>query len=115
MSTYGRDERICCSAGAARSAGYISRRRSVGGKPGVIGFGIMAVFWCTTGTLVYPHPMFAGEMSSRAPALDDPGNYALTFAAVTFWRLELDGLLRSKERLNFDIAFPIVAWSSWVL
>jgi uncharacterized membrane protein len=82
---------------------------SVGGKPGVIGFGILAVFWLYTGTQAYLSIRRREVVAHRRWMIR---NYALTFAAVTL-RLEL-GLLQLGG-LNFDVAFPIVAWSSWVL
>ncbi|HEY5759534.1 MAG TPA: DUF2306 domain-containing protein [Steroidobacter sp.] len=82
---------------------------SVGGNPGVIGFGILAVFWLYSGTQAYVSIRRRDVVAHRRWMIR---NYALTFAAVTL-RLEL-GVLQLSG-LNFDIAFPIVAWSSWVL
>jgi uncharacterized membrane protein len=81
---------------------------SVGGNPGVIGFGILAVIWLYTGTQAYLSIRRRDVVAHRRWMIR---NYALTFAAVTL-RLEL-GLLQWGG-LNFDVAFPIVAWSSWV-
>ena len=82
---------------------------SVGGNPGVIGFGFLAVFWLYTGTQAYVSIRRRDVVAHRRWMIR---NYALTFAAVTL-RLELGALQLSG--LNFDVAFPIVAWSSWVL
>ncbi|WP_129641159.1 DUF2306 domain-containing protein [Peristeroidobacter agariperforans] len=82
---------------------------SVGGNPGVIGFGILAVFWLYTGAQAYVSARRRDFVAHRRWMIR---NYSLTFAAVTL-RLEL-GLLQVSG-LNFDVAFPIVAWSSWVL
>lgn len=82
---------------------------SVGGNPGVIGFAILAVFWLYTGAQAYASARRRDFVAHRRWMIR---NYSLTFAAVTL-RLEL-GLLQLSG-LNFDVAFPIVAWSSWVL
>jgi uncharacterized membrane protein len=82
---------------------------SVGGNPGVIGFSILAVFWLYTGAQAYVSARRRDFAAHRRWMIR---NYSLTFAAVTL-RLEL-GLLQLSG-LNFDVAFPIVAWSSWVL
>ena len=82
---------------------------SVGGNPGVVGFGILAVCWLYTGAQAYISIRRRDVVAHRRWMIR---NYALTFAAVTL-RLEL-GLLQLSG-LNFEIAFPIVAWSSWVL
>lgn len=82
---------------------------SVGGNPGVIGFGILAVFWLYTGAQAYVSARRRDFVAHRRWMIR---NYSLTFAAVTL-RLEL-GLLQLSG-LNFDVAFSIVAWSSWVL
>jgi hypothetical protein len=82
---------------------------SVGGNPGVIGFGILAVIWLYTGTQAYVSIRRRDVVAHRRWMIR---NYALTFAAVTL-RLELGSLQLSG--LHFDVAFPIVAWSSWVL
>jgi uncharacterized membrane protein len=82
---------------------------SVAGNPGVIGFGILAVFWLYTGARAYGSARRRDFVAHRRWMIS---NYSLTFAAVTL-RLEL-GLLQLSG-LSFDVAFPIVAWSSWVL
>lgn len=82
---------------------------SVGGNPGVIGFGALAVFWLYTGTQAYVS-IRRGDVAAHRRWMIR--NYALTFAAATL-RIELGALQLSG--LNFDVAFPIVAWSSWVL
>ena len=82
---------------------------SVGGNPGVIGFGILAVFWLYTAAQAYGSARRRDFVAHRRWMIR---NYSLTFAAVTL-RLEL-GLLQLSG-LTFDVAFPIVAWSSWVL
>jgi len=82
---------------------------SVGGNPAVIGFGVLAVFWLYTGTQAYLSIRRRDVVAHRRWMIR---NYALTFGAVTL-RVEL-GLLQLSG-LNFDVAFPIVAWSSWVL
>ncbi|WP_161965730.1 DUF2306 domain-containing protein [Steroidobacter cummioxidans] len=82
---------------------------SVAGQPGVVGFGLLAVFWLYTGAQAYISIRRRDVVAHRRWMIR---NYALTFAAVTL-RLEL-GLLQLGG-LSFDVAFPIVAWSCWVL
>lgn len=82
---------------------------SVGGNPGVIGFGVLAVLWLYTGAQAYISIRRRDTVAHRRWMIR---NYALTFAAATL-RIELGALQLSG--LNFDVAFPIVAWSSWVL
>lgn len=82
---------------------------SVAGQPGVIGFGLLALFWLYTGTMAYLAIRRRDIVEHRRWMIR---NYALTFAAATL-RVEL--VILQLAGLSFDIAFPIVAWSSWVL
>lgn len=82
---------------------------SVGGQPGVVGFSLLAIFWLYSGTMAYLSIRRGDVIAHRRWMIR---NYALTFAAATL-RIEL-GMLQLAG-VTFDIAFPIVAWSSWVL
>jgi hypothetical protein len=82
---------------------------SVGGSPGTVGFSVLALLWLYTGTMAFVAIRRRDVTTHRRWMIR---NYALTFAAATL-RIEL-GVLQLGG-LAFDVAFPIVAWSSWTL
>lgn len=82
---------------------------SVGGQPGMLGFGVLAVFWLYTGAMAYISIRRGDVVAHRRWMIR---NYALTFAAATL-RIELGAM--QFAGVGFNVAFPIVAWSSWVL
>lgn len=79
-----------------------------GGVVSSLGFGLLAVLW-----------LYTGVMGTVTIARHDPEghrrwmvrNFALTFAAVTL-RIYLP--VSMAARLDFALAYPIIAWLCWV-
>jgi uncharacterized membrane protein len=94
---------------AAALGGLYFAPTSVGDVPGTVGFSVLAVLWLYTGSMAFAAIRRRDVATHRRWMIR---NYALTFAAATL-RIEL-GMLQFGG-LTFDVAFPIVAWSSWTL
>lgn len=80
-----------------------------GGPVARVGFGLLAIVWLTSGTLAF-RAVRRGDLTGHR--LWVSRNYALAFAAVTL-RIQLP-ILQGGFGLDFDAAYPIVAWLSWV-
>jgi uncharacterized membrane protein len=72
------------------------------------GFTFLAIAWLFTGSMAYRAIRRRDILTHRRWMIR---NYALTFAAATL-RVELAALLMSG--VSFTVAYPTVAWSSWV-
>lgn len=79
-----------------------------GGLTARIGFGCLALAWLFTGLRAYQAIRARDVVSHRRWMVR---NFALTFAAVTL-RLWLPGLVMSG--VDFDVAYPLIAWLCWV-
>jgi Predicted membrane protein (DUF2306) len=79
-----------------------------GGSAARFGFGALALVWLFTGTRAYVAIRRRAIDSHRAWMVR---NFALTFAAVTL-RIYLP--LSSVVGIEFDTAYPIIAWLAWV-
>lgn len=81
---------------------------SYGGWIAHAGFGAGAVVWLVTGWLAYAAVRRRNFAAHREWMIR---NFALTFAAVTL-RIQLGSAFAAG--IDFDVFYPIVAWSSWV-
>lgn len=79
-----------------------------GGPVARAGFFGLSVAWLTSGALAYRH-IRAGDQDLHREWMIR--NYALTFAAVTL-RLWLG--VSQASGMDFDLAYPAVAWIAWV-
>lgn len=79
-----------------------------GGLPSQIGFGGLAVAWLASGVPAY-RTIRQGKVREHREWMIR--NYALTLGAVTL-RLWLPLLL--SQDIPFPVAYPIIAWLSWV-
>lgn len=79
-----------------------------GGLPSQIGFGGLAVAWLVTGVFAL-RTIRQGKVREHREWMIR--NYALTLGAVTL-RLWLPLLL--SQGVPFPVAYPIIAWLSWV-
>jgi uncharacterized membrane protein len=79
-----------------------------GGLPSQLGFGGLAVAWLASGFLAY-RTIRQGKVREHREWMIR--NYALTLGAVTL-RLWLPLLL--SLGLEFPVAYPMIAWLSWV-
>jgi uncharacterized membrane protein len=89
-------------------AGLFVAFGAFGGFVAQLGFGFLAVAWLFTGLRAYQSIRARDVRSHRRWMVR---NFALTFAAVTL-RLWLPGLVVSG--VPFHVAYPIIAWLSWV-
>ncbi|NND84266.1 MAG: DUF2306 domain-containing protein, partial [Acidimicrobiia bacterium] len=79
-----------------------------GGIVAQAGFFGLSVAWLTSGTIAYRR-IRAGDQDVHREWMIR--NYALTFAAVTL-RLWIGVSVASG--IDFDIAYPVIAWIAWV-
>ena len=86
---------------------YFAGSASAGDGAGK-GFTFLAIAWLFTGSMAYIAIRRRDILTHRRWMIR---NYALTFAAATL-RVELAALLMSG--VSFTVAYPTVAWSSWV-
>lgn len=89
-------------------AGLYMAFHSYGGWVAHAGFGVGAAVWLVTAWLAYAAARRRDFVSHRAWMIR---NFAMTFAAVTL-RIQLGSSFAAG--INFDVFYPIVAWSSWV-
>jgi hypothetical protein len=79
-----------------------------GGLPARIGFASLALSWLYTGFCAYRAIRSGNVLSHRRWMVR---NFALTFAAVTL-RIWLP--LSMVAGIPFEVAYPVIAWLSWV-
>ena len=89
-------------------AGLYLAAIAFGGLPSQFGFSSLDVLWLATASLAYLR-VRQGDLDAHREWMIR--NYALTFAAVTL-RLWIPLLLSTG--LAFEVAYPIIAWLSWV-
>lgn len=89
-------------------AGLYLAAIAFGGLPSQFGFSSLDVLWLATASLAYLRVRQGNLEAHREWMIR---NYALTFAAVTL-RLWIPLLLSTG--LAFNLAYPIIAWISWV-
>ena len=89
--------------------GFVLAFGAAGGPVARVGFGLLAIVWLTSGTLAY-RAVRGGDLSRHR--LWVTRNYALAFAAVML-RVQLP-ILQGGFGLDFESAYAIVAWASWV-
>lgn len=89
-------------------AGLYLAAIAFGGLPAQFGFSSLDVLWLATASLAYVR-VRRGDLDAHREWMIR--NYALTFAAVTL-RLWIPLLLSTG--LSFEVAYPIIAWLSWV-
>lgn len=89
-------------------AGLYMAFHAYGGWIAQAGFGVGAVVWLTTAWLAYSTARRRDFVAHRAWMIR---NFAMTFAAVTL-RIQLGSSFAAG--IDFDVFYPIVAWSSWV-
>jgi uncharacterized membrane protein len=89
-------------------AGLAMAAIAFGGLPSQLGFGGLAVAWLATGVLALQRIRQGNVRAHREWMIR---SYALTLAAVTL-RLWLPLLL--SFGLEFPVAYPMIAWLSWV-
>ena len=82
---------------------------AAGGPVARVGFGLLAIVWLTSGTLAY-RAVRTGDLGRHR--LWVTRNYALAFAAVML-RIQMP-ILQGGFGLDFESAYAIVAWLSWV-
>jgi uncharacterized membrane protein len=80
-----------------------------GGPVARFGFGTLGVLWLLSGAKAFTE-IRAGRVAEHRAWM--VRNFALTFAAVTL-RLWLP-LLTEGFGVDFDVAYPLVAWLCWV-
>lgn len=89
-------------------AGLVMALDAYGGLTAKVGFGVLAVLWLYTGLRAYL------AIRARDIALHRlwmVRNFALAFAAVTL-RLWLPAAMVAG--IDFDLAYPVIAWLCWV-
>jgi uncharacterized membrane protein len=79
-----------------------------GGPVARFGFGVLALVWLYTGAQAYAAARRRAIVTHRAWMVR---NFALTFAAVTL-RIYLP--VSAIAGIQFDVAYPIIAWLCWV-
>ena len=89
-------------------SGLYMSQYAFGGLVAKLGFAVLAVFWLYTGLRAY--------LAVRRGAIDEHRrwmvrNFSLTFAAVTL-RFYLPASMLAG--IEFEIAYPIIAWLCWV-
>lgn len=89
-------------------AGLYMAFHAYGGGPAQLGFACLALAWLFTGLRAYL-AVRAGKLAAHR--LWMARNFALTFAAVTL-RLWLPA--SQVAGVSFDLAYPWIAWLSWV-
>jgi uncharacterized membrane protein len=81
---------------------------SVGGQPGVVGFGLLAIFWLYSGTMAYISIRRGDIIAHRRWMIR---NYALTYAAVTL-RVQMPLLIVGG--LTPVMALNVEGWLCWI-
>lgn len=89
-------------------AGLVMAMNAYGGLASNVVFGVLAVLWLYTGLRAY---LAIRARDIAAHRLWMIRNYALAFAAVTL-RLWLPAAVVAG--IDFDIAYPAIAWLCWV-
>ena len=89
-------------------AGLVMALNAYGGLASNVGFGVLAVLWLYTGLRAY---LAIRARDFAAHRLWMIRNFALAFAAVTL-RLWLPAAVLAG--IDFDIAYPVIAWLCWV-
>ncbi|WP_374350310.1 DUF2306 domain-containing protein [Chitinimonas sp.] len=89
-------------------AGLWMAQFAYGGVTGRLGFACLAVLWLFTGAMAYVHARARSFAAHRRWMVI---NFALTLAAVTL-RLYLP--MSMLARIDFDLAYPAIAWLCWV-
>ena len=89
-------------------AGLVMALDAYGGLTAKVGFGVLAVLWLYTGLRAYLAIRARDIATHRLWMIR---NFALAFAAVTL-RLWLPAAVVAG--IDFDIAYPAIAWLCWV-
>lgn len=89
-------------------AGLYMAFHAYGGATAQLGFAVLAVWWLATACLAYVTVRRRDFVAHRAWMIR---NFACTFAAVTL-RIQLGSSFGLG--IDFDVFYPIIAWSSWV-
>ena len=89
-------------------AGLFMASHAFGGLAARLGFSCLALAWLYTGSRAYLAIRAADIASHRRWMVR---NFALTFAAVTL-RLWLPTSMATG--ITFEVAYPVIAWLSWV-
>lgn len=79
-----------------------------GGLVARLGFGALSLAWLASGWIAYRH-VRGGRLTEHRRWMIR--NYALTFAAVTL-RLWIG--VSMAAGIDFDVAYPVIAWLCWV-
>jgi uncharacterized membrane protein len=90
------------------SAGLVMATASSGGIAARIGFGLLAVLWLSSTARAY---VAIRQRDIRTHRTWMFRSFGLTFAAVTL-RIYLP--LSQIAGIPFDVAYPVIAWVSWV-
>lgn len=93
---------------ASGSAGLFLSTVTMGGPSARLGFGMLAVFWLTSGTMAY---IRIRQKRKPLHKMWMYRNYALTLAAVSL-RLGLPAMMANG--FEFDTAYQVIAWMCWV-
>jgi len=89
-------------------AGLYMAFLAYGGLPARLGFGLLAILWLLSGSMVYRHIRNKEIQNHRQWMVR---NYALTFTAVT---LRLWLIVFQVAEVEFIEAYITVAWLCWV-
>lgn len=90
------------------TAGLVMATHAFGGFTARLGFGCLAVVWLYTGARAYVAIRARDIVAHRRWMIR---NFSLTFAAVT---LRLYGPASAVAGVEFEQAYPIIAWVAWV-